>query len=72
MVATREQAYAGVARLQETCAPKYPSAIECPAKDKRALLVVYDFPAAHWKATLGVSRVLKGPDGTRRHYYRAE
>ena len=27
---------------------KYPKATECLAKDRRALLAFYDFPAGHW------------------------
>src|SRR5262249_17576770 len=32
----------------KTYAAKYPKATECLAKDRRELLVFYDFPAEHW------------------------
>ena len=38
--------------LSETWGVKYDKAVECPIKDRDALLAFYDFPAEHWKHTV--------------------
>jgi transposase-like protein len=48
MAPGRAQAEKSLGLFVETYAPKYPSAAECLAKDREALLAFYDFPAEHW------------------------
>ena len=48
MASTREHAYQAFAAFLTAYAPKYPKAAECLAKDRKALLAFYDFPAEHW------------------------
>ncbi|MDE3043054.1 MAG: IS256 family transposase, partial [Nitrospirota bacterium] len=48
MASTREHAYRAFDAFLTAYAPKYPKAAECLAKDKKALLAFYDFPAEHW------------------------
>jgi transposase-like protein len=48
MASTREHAAQACETFCTAYAPKYPKAAECLAKDKKALLAFYDFPAEHW------------------------
>ena len=48
MAPTREHAHRAFEAVLTAYAPKYPKAAECLAKDKKALLAFYDFPAEHW------------------------
>ena len=47
MAATREHAQQAFEAFLTTYAPQYPKAAECLAKDKKAVLACYDFPAEH-------------------------
>lgn len=49
MAATKKDAEKAFDAFVETYKDKYPKATECLKKDREALLVFYDFPAAHWK-----------------------
>ena len=48
MAPTREHAHRAFEAVLTAYASKYPKAAECLAKDKKALLAFYDFPAEHW------------------------
>ena len=48
MAESRADAEAAFDRFIETFRAKYPKATECLAKDRKALLAFYDFPAEHW------------------------
>jgi transposase-like protein len=48
MAPTREHAYRAFDAFLAAYEPKYPKAAEGLAKDKKALLAFYDFPAEHW------------------------
>lgn len=48
MAETRADAQAAFDRFIQTYQAKYPKATECLAKDRKALLAFYDFPAEHW------------------------
>ena len=45
---------------------KYPKATACLARDRDELLVLYDFPAAHW-THLRTTNVIKSAFATIRH-----
>src|SRR4029078_13177051 len=45
---------------------KYDKAAECLAKDRQALLAIYDFPAEHWKH-LRTSNAIESTFATVRH-----
>jgi putative transposase len=47
MAQTREHAYRAFDAFVMAYEPKYPKAADCLAKDKKALLACYDFPAQH-------------------------
>ena len=48
MAERRTDAEAALDRFVVTFKAKYPKATECLAKDRKALLAFYDFPAEHW------------------------
>jgi len=48
MAESRADAQAAFDRFLATLQAKYPKATECLAKDRKALLAFYDFPAEHW------------------------
>jgi len=48
MAESRADAETAFDRFIETFRAKYPKATECLAKDRKALLAFYDFPAEHW------------------------
>lgn len=48
MAPTREHASRACEAFLTAYAPQYPKAAECLAKDQKALLAFYDFPAEHW------------------------
>ncbi len=48
MAESRADAQAAFDRFIATLQAKYPKATECLAKDRKALLAFYDFPAEHW------------------------
>lgn len=48
MASTREHADQAFEAFRLAYEPKYPKAADCLAKDKKALLTFYDFPAQHW------------------------
>ena len=48
MATTREHAHLAFAAVLTAYEPKYPKAADCLAKDQKALLAFYDFPAEHW------------------------
>jgi len=48
MAESRADAETAFDRFIETFRAKYPKATECLAKDRKSLLVFYDFPAEHW------------------------
>lgn len=50
MAATRVEAAAAFDAFVTSYGDKYPKAVDCLDKDRDALLVFYDFPAAHWQS----------------------
>jgi putative transposase len=46
---TWEEAYKAFDLCIERFEPKYPKAMECPAKDKSSMLAFYDYPAENWQ-----------------------
>lgn len=48
MAENRDAATKAFDGFLETYGDKYPKATDCLAKDRKALLAFYDFPAAHW------------------------
>ena len=49
MAETKEDAIVAFDAFRETYRIKYEKAVDCPTKDRDALLAFYDFPAEHWK-----------------------
>ena len=48
MAETRDEAHKAFDRTVKRFEAKYPSAMECLAKDREELLAFYDYPAEHW------------------------
>ena len=46
---TRDEAQQAFDRFVETYEAKYSKAVDCLVKDRKELLVFYDFPAMHWQ-----------------------
>ena len=46
---TREEACKAFDHCVERFNPKYPSAMDCLAKDKASMLIFYDYPAENWQ-----------------------
>jgi putative transposase len=66
MAETREAASVAFDQFIATYQAKYPKATDCLAKDRRALLAFYDFPAEHWQHVRSTN-VIESTFATIRH-----
>ena len=66
MAETKKDALVAFDAFVETWVVKYDKAVECLIKDRDALLVLYDFPAEHWKH-LRTTNVIESSFATVRH-----
>jgi transposase-like protein len=66
MAETRAQADTAFDRFIASFRAKYPKATDCLAKDRKALLAFYDFPAEHW-IHLRTSNPIESTFATVRH-----
>jgi transposase-like protein len=66
MAGTKKDALVAFDAFVEIYDIKYEKAVECPTKDRDALLAFYDFPAEHWKH-LRTSNPVESTFATVRH-----